>query len=331
MISRRPNAVTVLRLVPAMLVMVSISIAAAPARAIAIWPTVTGFWAGFGQSSLLPAVQGQADLEITAQVRGLFRAVALLPAVQTPGIEGGSRLFFCDGSVQPSPERNVALLGNVINVVGVSQDGALILVMHGKTRAFGDGSVRVASFQYEVFSLLGNLLDGGIIAVLDRFGGAGWMNAGPPDVTGFYSGSYDVADRPGGGCIMADLRSILAGDAAVGQHATSGFLGNLEMEDNATQFDVTFGIQGTIGLPAVQRSGNTAAPIAMLGMSERGIIAVLISLLLPAVQTPGVNPLPTTIQGNYQLFSSLAEFHAFVVRGADTSYQSGGFQLPAVQ
>lgn len=321
----------VLRLVP---VLAAFWIAAgAPARAIAIWPSMPGFWAGFGQSNMLPAVQGQADIEITAQARGLFRAIALLPAVQAPGSEGGATRYLCDGSVQPNPVlvNPGPVNGNVVNLFGMSTDGGRILLMHGKTRALGDGSVRIAALQYAVFNLLGNLLDGGIIAVLQRFGGLGWANPGSINVDGSYSGMYTVGDGPGGGCLMGSLASIMAGDPAAGQHATSGFQGNLEFEDDTAQFDLNFDILGTVGLPAVQRDGSTKAPIAMLGMDEHGIIAVLIGLLLPAVQTPGVEAAPTTISGQYALLGNLRALYAAVWRGSDTSFQMGTFQLPAVQ
>jgi hypothetical protein len=268
---------------------------------------IPGSWVGFSQSSLGsgPVQDSFFDIFATQQHRRFMGAATL-------ALGDGSVRFLCDGSVSQA---------NVMNVVGRSTDGALILVMHGKTRALGDGSVRIAALFYRISDLQGNLIDAGYLLLLQRIGGINWGDLQVPAVQGNWIGSWENNLHQG--------RAALTVERQQG----SGFGGTLSFFDvffapTRSFFDVFFDLRGTIG-PASITDGTSNT--LMIGADSHGIIAILIGLLLPAVQNPAGAEVPA-VQGNYMLFRSLADVFGGVWRGTDTSFDRGGFMfLPAVQ
>jgi len=288
---------------------------AGPAQAMGA-ADIAGHWMGFGQSSNLPAVQDSffdvfADITPTKNRR--FSIDLLLPAVQRVTI---------DGTISES--------GNV-NIEG--KGGGIHFNAHGKAIAMGDGSVRLAALQYHFDG--GGLMDDGFILLLQAQGGSNWSKPPPqgdfPDVSGNWAGDYSSSTGPGGGAFDMDLRQIrMGGGANGGGTPTSAFSGGVHMGNvyvPAVQsfFDVFCDVFGTVGLPAVQGNGSMASDCALIGLlrpgqgGSPGIIAILIGLLLPAVQGNGV----PAVQVNYALYGSFFDIFTEVWTGKMGSFDMG--------
>ena len=286
---------------------------------------VRGRWTGLLQLSPPSPPAGPipipypVTLDISSQDQRRFFGEVFLPAVQFPN---GPTEIFIEGTISAN---------DILNLTGHS--GGVNFELNGKTRLMGDGSVRLAGARFILDGTRSH--DNGIMIFIQQQGGADWGQPGPvPDVTGHWMGDYQPSVGPGGGCIEMDLiQQRLGGGIDQLGFLTSAFRGTLHMENvylPAVQrsLDLNFDALGTVGLPAVQRNGDTGAPFGLIGLlqpppnleTQHGIIAILIGLLLPAVQ----DQLPA-VQGNYKLYNSLTDVFDELFHGFDSSFQGGGF------
>jgi hypothetical protein len=259
------------------------------ASAVAAPLYMPGHWAGFSQSSMLPAVQ-DSFFDVFTQTNRRFEGMG-----QTGPFE-----WCINGVISEA---------NVLNIQGMSSDGTMHLAAHGKVQAMGDGSVMpaVAALRYRVFDAAGNLMDEGFVVLIQYIGGTDWMNLKVPAVQGNWDGDTMSSMFRGlnGGPAMGRA-TLMFGDQMGSGFCAHGsfFLPYIEHDIRMLDYD------GTVGLPAVQRNGMFGSPIVGIGVNGDGIIAILIGLLLPAVQEADGSVMPPMITGNYVLYDSFFGVYA---------------------
>ncbi len=274
-----------------------------------------GRWNGFARSMMNadnPIGEVTFDISLTKNRR--FEGNA--------SFTGNPETFHVDGTLSAD---------NIFNIQGNSPGGQHVIA-HGRLRALGDGSVRIVAAMFKLFDPQGNLLDEGISLLLQSFGGLDWGDLKVPAVQGNYLGDWtsDVFKNPDtgpGGPLMGRADFMVGPEDQTGsQFCAHGTFFDVFLPFIERRTDLMFEFEGTVGLPAVQRGGSMAAPFAGIGANSRGIIAILIGLLLPAVQD-----LPITLQGRYALAGSFFDVFTDVFRGTNRSFDAGTFSLPAVQ
>jgi len=282
-----------------------------------------GRFNGFVESNILPAVQrGPAVFDVLTEQGTKFTGnlVNLIPPI-------------CNFRVKGSIGETGSVSGN-----GIDDDGDHVFFL-GRTIVEGDGSVRVLALKYLETSPNGQPEDMGFIVMVKMQAGALWET--PPDpcvpVTGHWDGLYQHGERPGGGISM-DLTQILSGGnnnqgiLATSQFTTSfmgmGSMTNVLVPGSNSFFDVFFDIQGTVGSP-IMTQGPPIAPLGAICLQnlplpngKTGIIAILIGLLLPAVQTG-----PSTIQGQFHLFDSFHDLVNEVQTFQPAAFDRGPFSI----
>ena len=280
---------------------------------------------GFGQSSLLPAVQYEPCIDVMDQAGRRFEAMLML----------GGYIPCIKGTVSAS---------NVLDATGDDLLGHHFEV-HGKLATINPGppavnnlpAVQLAALKYKVVGPDHAAMDEGLLLLMQMQGGPNWVQPGPiSDVSGHWMGDYQSGVGPGGGCIGMDLKGVYQpppnGDFA--PTLTSAFGGSMHMDHvyvPAVQsfFDVFFDVQGTVGSPVAAPDGPPIAPIALIGMSpppngdRPGIIAILIGLLLP----PPTGDRPPTISGGYALYGSFFDVFTEVWTGKMHSFDMGSAHL----
>lgn len=282
---------------------------------------VVGHWHGYGQSEtnqrlIIPCI----DI-LTPGVHNRFRATVKLDSGEIIPC-----IFPVDATLSEA---------GVINGSGIDEHGHRLL-LHGKSRAMGDGSVRIAAFRYKVFEWHGGVMDNGHMAFIQMIGGADWDNMAGDHLESAFDGFYTPFGARGGS-LEAMLRNI--GDARTGQGTTmvEGSLTFQEVQlniDDPFFFDLGAELIGTVGLPAVQTDGTTIAPFGGIGMGAppdpvlpQGIIAILIGRV---IHDDGAI-VPCVIPGDYRLYRSVADVFTDVFHGTNSSFSHGEFFLPAVQ
>lgn len=247
-----------------------------------------------------------------------------------------------DGAIIPCifPVDFTRSSAGIITGNGVDEHGHRILI-HGRSKLLGDGSVRIAAFQYKQFQWHGGIMDQGHIAVLQMIGGTDWNNLEGAHVEDEFEGSYTpVGERAG--AVTGALANIVEGD--IRGVPTTRFEGELTfLGVNLTNppdpvvpgpYDLRFAMAGTVGLPAVQSDGNTRAPFAGLGLVnppdpiQPSAIALLVGSVL---HFNDGSIIPCVIPGEYRLYHRVADLFADVFHGSESSFSRGEFFLPAVQ
>lgn len=274
---------------------------AGPARAIVDPNDLVGSWAGFSQSMRLPAVQDSFFDVFSVRNRRFQGTLEIVPCI-----------FPIEGTLSAA---------NVLDATGLDQHGHHV-ELHGKVRAMGDGSVRVLATRYHIHFRRGGTMDEGHMLFLQRMGGMDWMHLEVPAVQGNYMGdtmSSMFRNRTGGPAM--GMATLMVGEE---DQMGSGFCAHGSFLLPYIEQDIRMlDYQGTVG--RAMRDGG-GSHIGIIGADSNGIIAILIGLLLPAVQGN-----PTMIQGGYMLYDSF--FDVFTELSTDRSmhFDMGTFRLPAVQ
>lgn len=287
---------------------------------------IQGHWSGFSEHGIIDPGPPQVDVsffDVFAQSRGRFQGAIGVPAVQDPV----PHLFPVAGFV-----RSDGTMGGS----GRDREGNSI-AFAGRARIIDPNSiidpnlspVVFMSLRYRVTDAFGNLLDRGVTVQIQMQGGLNWTKPGPisvPDVTGRWTGSWLPSVGPGGGCLEMDLAQIFNDNTGL---PTSGIRGGGNMEDaydpaSDSFFDVFFDLQGTIGLPAVQRDQSLASPFGAVGIVDPGPPSLEggVVLFIGTWSKPGPIGVPA-VQGNYLLFDSFFDVFTEVVFGTSTSVGGG--------
>ncbi|MBC8064162.1 MAG: hypothetical protein H7Y17_04985 [Chlorobia bacterium] len=283
---------------------------------------IVGRWEGFGQSD----------------TDGRF----IIPCidVQNPGHHNRFRakVELDSGEIQPCIFPVEATLSNpgVINGIGIDSHGHWLLI-HGKSRAVGDGSVRIAAFQYKVLHWYGRLKDEGHMAFVQMIGGANWDDIAGDHLESAFEGRYDPVGPRRGGALEAALRNVGGGRTGRGTTMVEGDLTFFDVQrqnDDPFFFDLGAELMGTVGPPVAQSNATTRAQFAALGLSgppQPGVPNGIIAILIGQVIHDDRAIVPCVIPGDYRLYRSVADVFANVFHGRNSSFSRGEFFLPAVQ
>lgn len=288
-----------------------------------------GRWNGYAEARGIvnpgPPQVDASFFDVTAQLRGRFMGALGVPAVQDPI----PHLYPVAGFVLPN--------GTFFGSGSVAGRGSIAFT--GRSRAiidpnlFPPSPIVLMALFYAEFDPLGRLEGTGYAVQIQMQGGLNWQQPGPvqvPAVQGMWDGLYRPSVGPGGGCITMDLlqrRNDLGG-------LTTSFMGRAHMDNvfvPAVQsfFDVTYDLQGTVGVPAVQRDGSLSAAFGAVAVernpgpaqSPTGIIAILIGNW----RQPGPPSVPA-VQGNYRLYGSFFDVFTELYFGLDTAFGQGSFE-----
>jgi hypothetical protein len=281
---------------------------------------LVGHWHGLGQSEtdgrfIIPCVD-----EILPGVNNRFKANV---EVQLEHDDG--EIVPCVFPVDLALSEGGVITGSGIHIDPEHEIGHRLLI-HGKVREMGDGSVRIAAFSYKIFQKHGGLLDEGHMALFQMV--AGDSN---PNVSTYRLGSYTPEDERLGGALEAELQSGRTPATLIG--GTIRFGTPPEPVLPALLFDVA----GTLG-PEVEGAPSAFAVIGVTNLGQppdpvqpTGFIAILIGESNPPepVEPSESNP-PEPVRGTYQLYESFSAVYTAVFHGTDLSFDHGSFDLPAV-
>jgi hypothetical protein len=265
---------------------------------------LVGRWNGFAQSMMIAgSPAGEVTFDVFMQSGRRFEGIA--------SFTGNPENFHIVGTLSGD---------NFFIIQGQSRGGQHI-VARGRLQALGDGSVRIVAAMFKLFDADGNLLDDGLALLVQNMGGADWANLKVPAVQGNWAGdTLSFFNKMSG-----RLDFMVGPEDQMGSgfcaHGTF-FLPYLERQTFMFNFD------GTVGLPAVQ---DGASHFGAIGADTHGIIAILIGLLVPAVQTGDGSVMPPMFTGRYMLYNSFFDVFTDVFFGRNRSFDAGSFSLPAVQ
>jgi len=275
-----------------------------------------GRWNGFSETQL-PAVQmGDSFFDVFTQARGRFTGAIEIHSDPVP------HLFPVSGFVLP----NGVLFGSGRDARGLRID------FSGRAKvAVLTSNIRVMSLGYAV-SDEGRFQFGGLTVHIQMQGGLNWVDPGPigvPDVGFHWDGDYLPRLGEGGGPMSMDLAHLRNRTGGL----TTSFMGGAQMMNvfvPAVQsfFDITYDVQGTVGVPAVQRDGSLSAALGAVAVeinpgpiqSPTGIIAILIGNWV----NPGPQQVPA-VQGQYRLYDSFFDVFTEIALDGNTAFSQGSF------
>ena len=291
-----------------------------------------GHWSGFSEHGTINPGPPHIDtsfFDVFTQARGRFQGS--LEIESEP--EHDHHPFPVAGFVLP----NGTLFGS-----GTDSNGHAIAIT-GRARAVIDPNqiidpnlapVMAMSLLYAVRDRLGNLMETGVTVHIQMQGGLNWINPGPPqvpDLSGLWEGDYLPRVGPGGGSLNIEVAQASNGTGGLTTSLPgSKFMENVFVPAEQSFFDITFDVQGTIGVPAVQRDGSLAAPFGALGVcpfdpSRPGIIALIpIAKYTPPDLIPGE---PGIIRGQYRLYDSFFDVFTEIALDGNTAFDQGSFSI----
>ena len=274
---------------------------AGPAQAAGDGSVLIGRWAGFSQSSLLPAVQDSFfDITFVNNRRWMG----------TASLNGGS-----PGNVEGTLSADFTLNGT-----GRGGNGILPYIeFHGKLPLKREAALRPLTIHYHIKMADGSV-DKGYALFIQFIGGADWRTLPVPDVRGNFRGTYtsDVFVNGDGGPLIRPADFMVGPNDLMGTgFCAEGTFFDVFMPPDPAPMDVKFEFQGTVG-PAMR---NGTSNYNVIGVDSHGIIAILIGLLIPADQNNGV----PAVQAKYMLYDSFFDVFTELSTDESTHFDAGTF------
>lgn len=291
---------------------------------------IRGRWNGFAETQL-PAVQmGDSFFDVFTQARGRITGALEIHRISDPI----PHLFPVAGFVRP----NGVIFGS-----GREPDGGTV-VFTGRARIIDpnliidptSAPVQAMSLLYVVRDRLGNLMEAGVTVHIQMQGGLNRENPGPPqvpDLSGPWEGVYlPRLGEEDNGSTLVMVQSAEGSPKVPGKLDGTMLMLNVFVPAVQSFFDITYDLQGTVGVPAVQRDGSIAAPFGLIGVcpsdpSRPTIIAILIGLHHP----PSPSRALPAIQGEYRLYDSFFDVFTEIALGGSTAFDQGSFLFQPVR